>query len=29
MALVLKRMTDPYGSTKCSVTGKLIAYGDE
>lgn len=29
MALVLKRMTDPYVCKKCSVTGKLIAYGDE
>ena len=29
MALVLKRITDPYECKKCSITGKLLAYGDE
>lgn len=28
MALVLKRITDPYYCVKCDITRKLLAYGD-
>lgn len=29
MALVLKRITNPYECKRCSITRKIIAYGDE
>lgn len=29
MALILKRITWPYECVRCSVTGKLITYGEE
>ena len=29
MALVLKRMTDPYVCKRCSITRKIISYGEE
>lgn len=29
MALVLKRITNPYECVKCSITRKIISYGEE
>lgn len=29
MALILKRITNPYECVRCSVTRKLISYGEE
>ena len=29
MALILKRITNPYECVRCSVTKKLITYGEE
>ena len=29
MALILKRITNPYECVRCSVTNKLISYGEE
>ena len=29
MALILKRITNPYECVKCSITKKLISYGEE
>lgn len=29
MALILKRITNPYECVRCSVTRKLITYGEE
>lgn len=29
MALMLKRVTNPYECVKCSITKKLISYGEE
>ena len=29
MALILKRITNPYECVRCSITRKLISYGEE
>ena len=29
MALILKRITNPYECVRCSVTNKIISYGEE